>query len=240
MAGMVYLVGAGPGDPELMTLKALKAIEVADVIIYDSLVGAKIVENLSEDVELIACGKRARPNLTQESINELMAKKVREGKTVVRLKGGDPTILGRLGEEMVFLREHGISFEVVPGITSAIAAPVAAGISLTHRGLASSVVFLTGYQASVSSALDWESLVKCNGTLVILMGVTRLEEITLELVRHGMNADMPVAIVEKAMLPDQRVTVGELGTIVEVAKLKGVRPPAVLIVGQVVSLGVRR
>jgi uroporphyrin-III C-methyltransferase len=238
MSGKVYLVGAGPGDPELLTLKAKGLIEKAQVIVYDALVGPKIVESLPRNAELIDCGKRkGYRKLTQEEINELLLQKAKEGMVVVRLKGGDPLIFGRGGEEMEYLAEQRISFEVVPGISSAIAGPAYAMIPLTHRNLASSVTFVTGHEdLSKQESIVWESIVRAGGTLVILMGISRLGEITRALMKGGLDPKTPVAIVEQATLPKQRVISGSLKNITKLAEERGAKPPAIIVVGRVVAV----
>lgn len=242
MEGKAYLVGAGPGDPDLITLKAKEVIQEAEVIMYDSLVGDEIIEWLAghlPDVELIDCGKRkGEHKLTQQEINQLLLAKAKEGKTVVRLKGGDPFVFGRGGEELEFLRLNGISCQVIPGITSAIAAPSYAGIPVTHRGLASSVTFITGHEdpTKEDSDLNWECLAKIGGTLVVLMGVTKMEEIAGMLMNKGMDPTTPAAVIEGATLTDQRVITGKLNSIAKQAMKEKVKPPAVMVIGKVVTL----
>ena len=236
--GKVYLIGSGPGDPELMTVKAVRLIETADVIVYDQLPGPAILKSLPEDAELIDAGKYAGDHtLPQEGINQLLVDCAKAGKTVVRLKGGDPYLFGRGGEEAVELREAGIEFEVVPGITSAIAVPAYAGIPITHRDHASMVTFITGHeQKKDESMLDWEWLAKSNGTIVILMGVSTLPQYIPKLIRHGMGTGTPVAIIERGTREDQVVTTGTLETIVGIAKERGVKAPAIIVIGDVVRL----
>lgn len=241
MAGTVYLVGAGPGDPELLTLKAQRILEEAEVILYDALVGQAIVDRLPQGAELIDCGKRkGQRKLSQKEINDLLLRKAKGGKTVVRLKGGDPLIFGRGGEEMEYLAEQGVPLAIVPGVSSAIAGPASAMIPLTHRGLASSVTLVTGHEdpAKEEKALDWERVASAGGTLVILMGVTRLKEIAEALIKGGLPPKTPVAIVERATLPEQRVITGPLRDISRIAKRGDMKPPAIIVVGEVV--GVRR
>jgi len=212
MTGKVYIVGAGPGDPELLTLKALKVIQEADVILFDELIGEEIRELLKREskAELIDVGKRhGKHKMKQEDINALMVKLAKEGKTVVRLKGGDPFIFGRGGEEIEVLAENGIRFEVIPGITSAIAAPSYAGIPVTHRRYDPAVVFITGKQER--ERLDWSALAKLNATIIILMGVSSLKENVERLLKHGKNPDTPVAIIENATTPNQRTIIGTPG-----------------------------
>ncbi len=237
--GKVYLVGSGPGDPELLTLKAKRLISEAEVILYDQLPGPDILALMPEGAEKIDVGKYAGYHkLSQWQINELMVRRAQAGKVVVRLKGGDPYLFGRGGEEAQELVEHGIEVEVVPGITSAIAVPAYAGIPVTHRDCASMVMFITGHEKAGKnkSALDWSLLAKFEGTIVILMGVKMLEHNVEQLLKCGKNPDTPVAIIERGARPDQRVTMGTLTTIVEKAKERGVKPPAVTVIGDVVRL----
>ena len=236
--GKVYLVGSGPGDPELLTIKALRLIKEADVIVYDQLPGAEILALLPKSAELIDVGKYAGDHtLSQDEINRLLVDYALQGKTVVRLKGGDPYLFGRGGEEALELREAGIEFEVVPGITSAIAAPAYAGIPITHRDNASMVTILTGHeQKKEGSMLDWEWLSQSLGTIVILMGVSTLGTYIPELMRYGSDPDTPVAIIERGTRDDQVVTTGSLSTIVDIAKDRGVKAPAIVVIGDVVRL----
>ncbi|HIH44318.1 MAG TPA: uroporphyrinogen-III C-methyltransferase [Candidatus Methanoperedenaceae archaeon] len=237
--GKVYLVGSGPGDPELLTIKAKRLIEAADVVLFDQLPGKAILDMLPERAEKIDVGKYAGDHtLPQDKINELLVERAREGKTVVRLKGGDPYLFGRGGEEAVELAAAGIEFEVVPGITSAIAVPAYAGIPVTHRDHASAVIFITGHEDPIKedSALDWRWLSEFDGTLVILMGVSELEKNVQELLSHGKDPDTPVAVIERGTRPDERVTAGVLRNIVNEAKKRGVRAPAIIVIGGVVKL----
>jgi len=233
--GKVYLVGSGPGDPDLLTVKAKRLLEEADVVLHDKLPGPEILgaipEEKREDV-----GKRAGGEWTpQEYTNARMVELAEEGKTVVRLKGGDPTVFGRGGEELAHLAEHEIPVEVVPGITSAIAGPQAAGIPVTHRDHASSVSFVTGHEDPTKdeSAVDWEALAATGGTLVVLMGVGKLPQYTDALREAGMDPETPVALVERATRPDQRVATGTLDTIVSVRDEEDVEPPAITVIGDV-------
>ncbi len=239
MTGKAYLVGSGPGAPGLLTMRAREVIDAADVVLFDQLPGEEILASLPAGAELIDCGKfGSNHTLEQNEIEELMVARVKEGKTVVRLKGGDPFLFGRGGEEIEVLREHGIAVEVVPGITSAIAVPECVGIPVTHRRYASQVTFITGHEdpTKPESALDWEVLARLKGTLVILMGVKNLPLIAPALVANGKDPATPVAIIERGMRPDQRVTTGTLATIVDRARDAGVRPPAVIVIGGVVNL----
>lgn len=238
MTETVYLVGSGPGDPELLTVKAKRLIEDADVVLHDKLPGPEIIgsipEGKREDV-----GKRAGGERTgQEEINERLLELAREGKRVVRLKGGDPFVFGRGGEEMEFLRERGIEVEVVPGITSPIAAPAVFGIPVTHRDHASSVSFVTGHEDPTKdeSAVDWEALAATGGTIVVLMGVGKLPEYTQALREAGMDPETPVALVERGTWPDGRAVSGTLETIVSVRDEAEIEPPAVTVIGGVAGL----
>ena len=239
MTGKVYLVGSGPGGLGLLTLRAREVIDQADVILYDQLPGEEVLATLPERAEKIDCGKfGGKHTLEQDDIEALMVAKAREGKKVVRLKGGDPFLFGRGGEELEVMREHGIPVELVSGVTSALAVPGAVGIPLTHRKYASQVTILTGHEepGKAESGLDWENLAGNPGTLVILMGVKNIPDITRSLVDHGKNPDTPVAIIERGLRPDQRVTVGTLRTIADLSKSRNVRPPAIIVIGDVVRL----
>jgi len=239
MNGKVYLVGSGPGGLGLLTQRARQVIDQADVVLYDQLPGDDIIATLPEHAEKIDCGKfGGKHTLEQEEIEDLMVAKAREGKQVVRLKGGDPFLFGRGGEELEVLREHKIPVELVPGVTSALAVPGAVGIPLTHRKYASQVTILTGHEepGKAESGLDWENLAKNQGTLVILMGVRNIPVITQSLITHGKRPDTPVAIIERGLRQDQRVTTGTLQTIADRAKTRNVKPPAIIVIGDVVRL----
>jgi uroporphyrin-III C-methyltransferase len=235
--GTVYLVGSGPGDPELLTVRARRLLETADVVLHDKLPGPEILGSIPE-VRREDVGKRAGGERTaQEYTNDRLVELAREGKTVVRLKGGDPFVFGRGGEEMEHLAAHGVDFEVVPGLPSPVAGPAVAGIPLTHRELASSVSFVTGHEHpdKAESAVDWEALAATGGTIVVLMGVGKLPEYTAALREAGMDPDTPVALIERATWPDQRVAVGTLGSIVGVRDERGIEPPAITVIGEVVA-----
>ncbi|MDK2892116.1 uroporphyrinogen-III C-methyltransferase [Methanohalophilus sp.] len=237
--GKVYLVGSGPGDPELLTLKARKLIDNAEVIVYDQLPGKAILDSMPEKAEKIDAGKFAGDHrLTQSEINDLLVAKAKEGKDVVRLKGGDPYLFGRGGEEAEVLVKEGIEFEVVPGISAAIAVPAYAGIPVTHRDHASMVTFLTGHEdpTKEESALDWGYLASSPGTLVIFMGVKMLRRNMEELLKNGKNPETPVALIERGTRPDQRVTVGNVANIADIAEKAGVKAPAITVVGDVVNV----
>lgn len=235
--GEVYLIGAGPGDPELLTFKALRLMQKADVVVYDRLVSEDILEMVRRDAEKIYVGKaKSNHTLPQDEINELLARKALEGQRVVRLKGGDPFIFGRGGEEIETLIAHGVPFQVVPGITAASGAASYAGIPLTHRDHAQSVVFATGHLRDDTINLDWPALVQKNQTLVFYMGMTGLPIIAKQLVGHGMSAHTQVAVVEAATCKRQRVVTGTLTDISAKVQEADIKPPALIIVGSVVSL----
>ena len=239
--GVVYLVGSGPGDPDLMTVKARRLLEEADVVLHDKLPGPEILDLIPE-ARREDVGKRAGGEWTpQEYTNRRMVELAREGKRVVRLKGGDPFVFGRGGEEMEHLADSGIAFEVVPGLSSAVAGPGVAGIPLTHRDHVSSVSFVTGHEDPTKgkSAVDWGALADTGGTLVVLMGVGKLPAYTGALRDAGMDPDTPVAMVERATWPDQRVVTGTLDTIVDVRDREGVEPPAITVVGEVAATRAR-
>ena len=237
--GKVYLVGAGPGDPKLITLKGVECLKRADVVIYDLLISDALLEHCPPHSERIYGGKRpGEQRKRQDEINALMLQKAEEGKTVVRLKGGDPFIFGRGGEEVLTLVEAGIDFEIVPGITSAIAAPAYAGIPLTHRDYASSVAFVTGHSASFApdSPIGWERLATAVDTLVVYMGIGHLRQIAEQLTKHGRSADTPVTLVHWGTTPQQKTLEGTLADIYEKAKAADFRNPAVVVVGAVNQL----
>ncbi len=237
--GTVFLVGAGPGDPGLLTLRALEIIRTADVIVYDYLAGSRFAEEARSDAELIYVGKKGRDHtLEQIDINALLVEKAREGKSVARLKGGDPYVFGRGGEEAEDLVDAGIPFEVVPGVTSAVAAPAYAGIPVTHRDHASVVTFITGHENpdKEESAIDWDILARNPGTLVFLMGVKNLSNISRSLVECGKPADTPAALVRWGTTPQQVSLVSTLADIPAEAEQRGIKAPAVLVVGSVASL----
>jgi len=234
--GKVYLVGAGPGDPELMTLKAKRLLSEANVVLFDRLLDPRMMEGIK--AELIDASKSAGAHkLTQGEINQLLIEKAEAGNVVVRLKGGDPYLFGRGGEEALALLEKGIPVEVVPGVTSAIAAPELAGIPVTHRGVTSSLTIVTGHEEpGKDSPLDWRAIARLGGTLVVLMGVSRLEQNIAALVGGGRSPDTPAAIVEKGGWEEQRMIAGTLADIAERAQRAKIEPPAILVVGDVVLL----
>ena len=236
--GIVYLVGAGPGDPGLLTLRAKECIEIADVIIYDYLSNAEFLRMARADSERIYAGKKAKDHtLTQDEINALIVAKAKEGKIVTRLKGGDPVLFGRGAEEAAELAAAGIRYEIVPGVSSSIAGPIYAGIPVTHRSHASQLTIFTGHEdpTKPESSLDYAHLAKTPGTRVMLMGVERMMEITQELIKHGASADTPVALVRWATRGNQQTLVGTLGTIAEQVKASGFKAPAVCVIGDVVK-----
>jgi uroporphyrinogen III methyltransferase/synthase len=241
-SGIVHLVGAGPGDPGLLTARALELIASADVIFHDRLIPATALDGAREEAELVYVGKRpGRPSVPQAQIDALLVEHGRAGRRVVRLKGGDPFVFGRGGEEAQALRGAGVAFEVVPGITAGIAAPAYAGIPVTHRDEASAVAFVTGHEdpGKPESAIDWEALARFPGTLVFYMGVGRLPAIAQRLTAAGRPPTEPVAVVERGTLPGQRTVLGTLQTIAERAAEARVRPPSITVVGGVTALAPR-
>jgi uroporphyrinogen III methyltransferase/synthase len=239
VSGRVHLVGAGPGDPGLLTARALELLARADVVLHDRLIPPGALGGVRPDAEVRYVGKEGGgPAVPQEETTRLLVERARAGAEVVRLKGGDPYVFGRGGEEAEALREAGIPFEVVPGITAGIAAPAYAGIPVTHRDRASAVAFVTGHEDpdKPGSALDWEALAAFPGTLVFYMGVGRLPEIAERLCAAGRPAGEPAAVVERGTLPGQRTVLATLSTVAEAAAAAGVRPPSVTVVGPVAAL----
>ena len=239
MKGSVYLVGAGPGDPGLITLKGIEAIKAADVIVYDYLASESLLNYAGESAELIYAGKKGGDHtLTQTEINRLIVTRALSGSTVTRLKGGDPFVFGRGGEEIEELIEAGISFTIVPGVTSAIAAPAYAGIPLTHRKYASTVTFITGHEdpGKKTSTINWAALAGTQGTLVFLMGVKNLAHIARRLIENGMPPETPAGLVRWGTTPSQETVTGTLDTIVENVEAAGLKPPCIIVVGDVVTL----
>ncbi len=237
--GMAWLVGAGPGDPDLLTLRALHCMQAADVIVHDRLVSAEVLELARRDAELIPVGKQPGcVGNTQEDINALLVRLVADGKRVCRLKGGDPFIFGRGGEEIRALDDAGLEYRVVPGITAASGCAAAAGIPLTHRDVAQSVVFLTAHGKDSVDRLDWPSLARDRQTLAVYMGVRRFRDIMNKLVEHGRAADTPVAIVERGTTSEQRIVRGTLGQLTIIAEANRISSPAMLFIGDVTRVGV--
>ena len=239
MSGRVFLVGAGPGDPGLITVAGSQALARADVVVYDRLVNKRLVDLAPADAERIYVGKQPdRHTMKQEEINALLVARAKQGESVVRLKGGDPFVFGRGGEEAQALAEAGVRFEVVPGVTSAIAAAAYAGIPVTHRGLASSVAFVTGHEdpAKGEQDVDWEKLATAVDTLVLMMGVGQLDQIAERLIAAGRSADTAVAVVEWGTLPRQRTITAKLNTIAAQVADAGLSSPALIVVGDVVDL----
>jgi uroporphyrinogen III methyltransferase/synthase len=237
-AGVVYLVGAGPGDPGLMTARSLQLIASAEVIFYDRLIPPGALDMAPEDAQLIYVGKTpGRPSMPQEEIGERLVEAARAGRSVVRLKGGDPFVFGRGGEEGEALRAAGVEFEVVPGVTAGVAASAYAGIPVTHRDDASAVAFVTGHEdpEKAKSALDWQALARFPGTLVFYMGVKRLGENAAALIAAGRDAGEPAAVIERGTWPEQRTVVASLGTIAAAVERQGIGAPALVVVGSVAS-----
>jgi len=236
--GKVYLVGAGPGDVELITLKGLKCIQEADVILYDRLVNKDLLQYAKKDAELINCGKLPDYHLMQqETINKFLVKYANKGKIVTRLKGGDPFIFGRGGEEAEECFQAGIPFEIIPGITAGIAAPAYAGIPVTHRNFSSSFAIITGHcKEGGKDNIQWEALAKGIDTLAIYMGVKNLPYIRRQLLHHGKAPDTPVALIHCGTLTSQKTVVGTLDTIVEMVESQKIINPSMIVIGDVVSL----
>ncbi|GBE02946.1 MAG TPA: uroporphyrinogen-III C-methyltransferase [Nitrospirae bacterium] len=237
--GKVYLVGAGPGDIGLLTVKGMKSLQRADVVVYDFHLNAQILNYIKGDAEFIYAGKRGgHHEMTQDQINRVLVEKAKAGKTICRLKGGDPFIFGRGGEEAEVLSEEGIEFEVVPGISSAVAVPAYAGIPLTHRDYASSFVVVPGNEASTKkeSNIDWEALARHRGTIVFLMAVKNIDVVSSRLISNGKSAETPVAVTRWGTRAEQKTIVSTLGEIPGIMKSGEIRPPAVVVVGDVVRL----
>ncbi|MBP2637414.1 MAG: cysG 1 [Firmicutes bacterium] len=237
--GIVYLVGAGPGDYGLISVKAIECIKQADTIVYDRLADDHLLDNARSDVELVYVGKASSDHtMRQEDINQLLVDKALENKTVVRLKGGDPFVFGRGGEEALKLLEYNIPFEVVPGITSAISVPAYAGIPVTHRGIATSFAVITGHEdpTKTESNMKWDKLATAVDTLVFLMGVENLPHITSKLIEHGRSADTPAAVIRWGTKPEQEVLVTTVGKAAGDVAARNLKPPAIFIVGEVVTL----
>ncbi|VAX17927.1 Uroporphyrinogen-III methyltransferase / Uroporphyrinogen-III synthase [hydrothermal vent metagenome] len=237
--GIVYLIGAGPGDPGLITVKGKELIETADVIIYDYLANPKLLDYAKADAQVIYVGKMGgKHTMTQDKINELLVEKCKEGKNIARLKGGDPFIFGRGGEEAEELVNLGLKFEVVPGVTAASAATAYSGIPLTHRDYTSTVAFITGHEdpTKPESSIDWAKISTGIGTIVFYMGIKNLPNIAANLMKNGRAKNTPVAVIRWGSTPEQQTVIGTLETIVELAKKAGIKPPALTVVGEVVAL----
>ena len=237
--GMVYLVGAGPGDPELITHKGLRLLGIADVVIHDRLIPPELLWEARPDAELIDAGKQpTKHRLSQESINETIVDRALEGKTVLRLKGGDPLVFGRGGEEALVCHKYGIPFEIVPGVSSAHAVPAYAGIPLTHRHLSSCFTVITGHEdpQEPENSIDYQALANIGGTIVILMGVKHLPRITRALIARGLADETPAAIIEWGTIPRQRTLIGTVATIADLAREEQLQAPAITVIGEVVRL----
>lgn len=234
--GKVWLVGAGPGDADLISVKAVKLLKRADVVLYDYLVNKELLDYCSAECELLYVGKKMdKHTYPQEELNELLVSYANKGKTIVRLKGGDPFVFGRGVEEILTLIENNIDYEVVPGITSGVAVPAYMGIPVTARHVASSVTFVTGHPAKGKNSVDWQALAKASDTLVVYMGVTNAQRIANELIMGGKKSETPVALIRWGTYPQQEMLTATLKTIGEVMADRGFMPPALMVIGEVVN-----
>lgn len=238
MVGKVYLVGAGPGDPDLITVKGLRCLQQADVILYDRLVNPELLKNAKEGAQLVYCGKLPHYHtMKQETINRFLVKYAKKGYNVVRLKGGDPFVFGRGGEEAMECAKHNIAFEIIPGITAGIAASAYAGIPVTHRTLSKSFAFITGHQAGdVEAEHQWSHLAKAVDTICVYMGVSHLSSITKHLILNGKSPQTPIALIHWGTLSDQRTVVGTLEDIEDVVRKEQITNPSMIVIGEVVML----
>ena len=237
--GTVFICGSGPGDPKLITVRCKELIEKCDVILYDRLVGKEILDLIPEHTIQVYVGRASGdPTTNQANSNKIMLKYALEGKQVLRLKGGDPFIFGRGGEEAEFLSEKRIPFEIIPGISSAIGSAIYAGIPLTHRKFSSSVAIVTGHEDPLKGEknVNWDKLATAVDTIVILMGVENISKIIDILIKHGLNEETDIAIIERGTLPDQKIIVGKLSNIIQKMNQFSIKPPAVILIGEVVSL----
>ena len=239
MTGKVFIVGAGPGDPKLITLKAVESIKSADIVLYDRLVSKKIVAMIPKRAEKMYVGRDVGDDYKhQDTTNDMMVKFAKKNKIVVRLKGGDPFIFGRGGEEAEFLRKHKVKYEIIPGITSGIGSAEYSGIPLTHRKFASSVVFVTGHEDAKKSegVVDWKKLAKAVDTIVIMMGLSRLEIISKKLISGGLSKNTPVAVIQNGTTDEHRMIKGTLSNISKKVSEAKIKPPSIIVVGKVVNL----
>lgn len=239
MSGTVYLIGAGPGDPGLMTVRGLELLRRAEVVVFDSLVGEEVLREALSTAEMLDVGKRGgRHKAEQSEINELLLEKAMQGRMVVRLKGGDPFLFGRGGEEAEHLRGHGVEVHVVPGVSASIAVPALAGVPVTHRTLSSSVTIITGHEGEHKEEewLDWAALARGGGTLVIMMGMSNLGRNMARLMAGGVKDHVPVAIIQDGSSPSQRIVISSVGRAEEDCRREGLGAPAVIVVGKVVDL----
>ena len=239
MSGVVYLVGAGPGDPKLITMRAVELIKKADVVLYDRLVSKKIISMIPKKADKVYVGREVGDDYKhQDATNQMMIKYAKSHKHVVRLKGGDPFIFGRGGEEAEYLRKHKIRFEIIPGITSGIGSAVYCGIPLTHRKYSSSVVFVTGHEDQQKSKeqVKWKALAKSADTIVIMMGLSRIGVISKNLIAGGLGKNTPVAVIQNGTSKNQRMIIGTIANIVDKIKQNKITPPSIIIIGDVVKL----